>query len=38
MSSVECPRCGEESTVIYRCEHCGYDLAGLATTNGRESL
>lgn len=24
--SETCPACGEESSTIYRCEHCGYDL------------
>jgi len=27
---TRCPACERESECIYRCEHCGYDLAGVA--------
>lgn len=36
MSEVRCPSCRGLSAVVYRCEHCGHDLAGQATTAGRE--
>jgi predicted RNA-binding Zn-ribbon protein involved in translation (DUF1610 family) len=31
----ECPACGHESSVIYRCEECGRDLAKKTETHGR---
>jgi predicted RNA-binding Zn-ribbon protein involved in translation (DUF1610 family) len=27
-----CPCCGEDSDTIYRCEHCGRDLAEESST------
>jgi predicted nucleic acid binding AN1-type Zn finger protein len=35
MSSVLCPCCGSESTIIYRCEYCGRDLTDQRQTHGR---
>lgn len=26
---VDCPRCGRASSCVYRCEHCGRDLANI---------
>jgi len=36
--TVECPCCGLESAKIYRCQHCGRDLAGEGSTEGRERV
>jgi len=33
---VDCPACGATSETTWRCEACGYDLAGEGATNGRE--
>lgn len=35
---VECPCCGEESSVIYRCSECGRDLAAETGTEGRQNV
>jgi len=37
-ADVECPACGKDSDKIYRCEHCGRDLAGEGSTEGRERV
>jgi len=36
--TVQCPACDRDSSVTYRCEHCGRDLAGQSPTQGSESL
>lgn len=36
--TVECPACGLDSSVMYRCQHCGRDLAGEGSTEGRERV
>lgn len=34
-----CPACDDLSDTIYRCDNCGYDLAGKdKSTAGREQL
>jgi ribosomal protein L37AE/L43A len=35
---VECPACGQMSAKMYRCQHCGRDLAGEGSTEGRERV
>ena len=35
MSTRFCDSCGAESEDIYRCEHCGHDLAGKGSAPGR---
>jgi uncharacterized membrane protein YvbJ len=38
MSTVECPSCGHDSEVEWRCEECGHDLADESTdTSGMEA-
>lgn len=33
-----CPACDRLSDKIYRCEHCGHDLAGTRSTVGQEDI
>lgn len=33
---VECPACELVTVIMYRCQHCGHDLAGDKATEGRQ--